>query len=110
MMQAFAMVSAEDVSPTAIAPYARELFEDAVVPELPRIADQVVAGHYPGGDTTVSSEAARLETLLETCRTRQLDLTLTAFLKECADKAVLRGHASDGLASLFETLRVPPRR
>jgi hypothetical protein len=50
-----------------------------------------------------------METLVYTCRRRGIDPTLPTFLKDCAEKAILGGHAGDGMGSLFETLRVAPR-
>ncbi|POX51765.1 hypothetical protein C3488_10735 [Streptomyces sp. Ru72] len=96
---AFALASAESIAPGDLAPFAVGI--SAVLSEMiPRWAERLRTGRFPGGRSTVASAAATLTRLVQAASAHGLDTGALAAAKRTADRAVAAGHGRDGLARL----------
>ena len=96
---AFALASAEGIAPGDLAPFAVGI--SALLSEMiPRWAEQVRTGRFPGERSTVASAAATLTRLVEAASAHGLDTGALAAAKRAADRAVAAGYGQDGLARL----------
>ncbi|MFF3908913.1 NAD(P)-dependent oxidoreductase [Streptomyces sp. NPDC001848] len=96
---AFALASAEGIAPADLAPFAVGI--SGLLSELvPRWAEQLRTGRFPGERSTVASAAATLTRLVEAASAHGLDTGALAAAKRAADRAVAAGYGEDGLARL----------
>ncbi|MFJ8362602.1 NAD(P)-dependent oxidoreductase [Streptomyces sp. NPDC093984] len=96
---AFALASAEGVAPGDLAPFAVGI-SGLLSEMIPRWAEQLRTGRFPGERSTVASAAATLARLVEAASAHGLDTGALAAAKRAADRAVAAGHGHEGLARL----------
>jgi 3-hydroxyisobutyrate dehydrogenase-like beta-hydroxyacid dehydrogenase len=104
LVHAYALATADGVKAADIAPYL-----NTIVQILPPIAEytaaNIDAGSYPGAQANLGMMAAGVEHILHAARTRGLDVSQLEAVKSVADRAIAKGHGSDGWASTHEALR-----
>jgi 3-hydroxyisobutyrate dehydrogenase-like beta-hydroxyacid dehydrogenase len=96
---AFALASAEGIAPGDLAPFAVGI-GGLLTEMIPRWAEQLRTGSFPGERSTVASAAATLTRLVEAASAHGLDTGALAAAKRTADRAVAAGYGQDGLARL----------
>jgi 3-hydroxyisobutyrate dehydrogenase-like beta-hydroxyacid dehydrogenase len=96
---AFALASAEGIDPGDLAPFAARI-SGLLSEMIPRWAEQLRTGRFPGERSTVASAAATLARLVETATAHGLDAGALAAAQRAADRAVAAGYGQDGLARL----------
>ncbi|MDX3240818.1 NAD(P)-dependent oxidoreductase [Streptomyces sp. ME18-1-4] len=104
MAHAFALASAEGVAPRDLAPAAVGM-SGLLAEMIPRWADQLEAGRFPGERSTIASAATTLAHLIDSAAAHGLDVGALTAAKRAADRAVAAGHGADGLARFATVLR-----
>lgn len=72
---------------------------------IPRFADQLRTGDYPGERSTIASAATTITHLIDAATAHGLKVGALTAAKGAADRAVAAGHGPDGLPRLATVLR-----
>ncbi|MFE9094741.1 NAD(P)-dependent oxidoreductase [Streptomyces sp. NPDC007264] len=100
---AFALTSAEGIAPGDLAPFAVRI-SGLLAEMIPRWAEQLRTGRFPGERSTVASAAATLARLVEAAAGHGLDVGALTAAKRAADRVVADGDGEQGLARLVPAM------
>lgn len=99
LLHAFALATAEGITPTEFAPFATAM--GALLPEMAtRFATQLETGDYPGTRSTIASAASTLGHITTAAEAHALDTALLDAVRAPIDRAIAQGHGADGLGRL----------
>lgn len=103
-LHAAAMVGSEGISGADFVPYAEQVV--AILPATFRgLAADVDAGAHPGHEDNLVMNAAALEHIVATSRTRGIDPAVPELVHRLARRAIDRGHGADGFSRVVEGFR-----
>jgi hypothetical protein len=103
-LHAAAMVGSDGISGADFAPYAEQVV--AILPATFRgLAADLDAGAHPGHEDNLVMNAAALEHIVATSRTRGIDPAVPALVHRLAQRAIDRGHGADGFSRVVEEFR-----
>ncbi|MGW1160846.1 imine reductase family protein [Streptomyces sp. NPDC002513] len=100
---AFALASAEGIAPGDLAPLAVGI-SGLLTEMLPRWAEQLRTGRFPGERSTIASAATTLTRLVEASAAHGLNVGALTAARRAAERAVVDGHGQDGLARLVAAI------
>ena len=95
----FALAAAENIGAADIAGHAKAMlgfFPDMI----DQIAEQVAAGHFPGGDASITSAAAVMDHVLGAIRANGLDNGVLSAARAEVQRAIDAGYGSEGFGRL----------
>lgn len=108
IVHAFALASAEGITPEQFATFATGI--GGLLPEMiNRFAQQIQASHYPGDRSTIASAASGITHIINTATTHGIDVGVLTAAKAIIDHAVADGYGPEGLARLTTTLHKSSR-
>jgi 3-hydroxyisobutyrate dehydrogenase-like beta-hydroxyacid dehydrogenase len=103
MAHAFAMATAEGISPTAFAEFAKGI--GSLMPKMiDGFASQLVEGRYPGTTSSIASAASAITHVSEAAHARGIDTGSLRALRALTDRAIAAGHGGDGYARLAQII------
>lgn len=104
LVHAFALAGADGVKGAELAPYISALL--SIFPEaIESTAVEVDSGTYPGEQAPLVTEAANVDHIIHASAHRGLDVGALNGIKAVLDRAIARGHGSDGWTATIEAVR-----
>ncbi|MGH3611519.1 MAG: NAD(P)-dependent oxidoreductase [Pseudonocardia sp.] len=102
-LHASALVGTYGVPAAAFLPYAEQIV--AILPEtLKGLARDVDAARYPGDEDNLDMERAALDHIVHASEARGVDPALPEVVRGLVQRAIARGHGSDGFSRVIEEL------
>lgn len=99
VVHAFALASAEGIAPERFAAFATGI-SGLLGEMIPRFAEQIRDGHYPGDRSTIASAAAGITHVINTATAHGIDTAALTSARSLIDRALAEGHGAEGLARL----------
>ncbi|MBC6459045.1 NAD(P)-dependent oxidoreductase [Actinomadura sp. HBU206391] len=110
---AAALVGTAGVPAKELLPFVSGMFadlsSDGPMGFLRQLTGEIDAGAYPGEFNNLRMQAVGMDHIVHASRDAGLDTGVPEALKELFERAVERGHGSEGLTSVIEVIKEPKR-